>query len=81
MEKYTENPPKEFYVFAQVYMYLCVSVLLLKSMGASLFLKHRDSVVSQPQKDWLPDQVFKQMIKYRRTRQIIGQDRDERWGS
>lgn len=50
-------------------MYLCMSVLLFKYVGASVFLKHKDSVGSQPQNDWLPDLVFKQVIRCRRTRQ------------
>lgn len=73
---------KEFCVFAHAHIYMCTSVLVFKYVGASVFFKHKDSVGYQPQKDWLPDLVFKQMARCRRTRQeSFGQDRNERWES
>lgn len=71
--RYIENPKKEFCVFAHTCMYLCMSVLLFKCVGASLSLKHKDSVGSQPQKDWLPDLVFKQVTRCRtRQESLVG---------
>lgn len=56
-------------MFAHAYMYMLMTVLLFKHVGASIFFKHKGSVGSQRQKDWLPDLVFKQMARCRRTRQ------------
>lgn len=48
---------------------MLISVLLFKCLRGQIFFKHEGNVGSKPQRDWLPDLVFKQMIKCRRTRQ------------
>ena len=74
MEKYTkkqnkQNKTKEFYVLAHVCVYLCMSVLLFKYVGASLLSTRTVLYPSLRKTGFQTFQVLKQMIRCRRTRQ------------